>query len=121
MNQNHEQILVFKKWVSTEYHKRRELPEPGTPKREESELSKDEWREYAQSLWEIDPVKSGEHPAQFPIEIPSRLIQLYSFQDDTVLDPFSGAGTTALAAVHNDRHYVVTKSVRRTAEWLEKG
>jgi DNA modification methylase len=105
VNQNHEQILVFRKWVSQEYYEGRELPEQETPEREESKLSKEEWREYSQSMWDIAPVKNGEHPAQFPVEIPSRLIRLYSFQGQTVLDPFSGAGTTALAAVLNDRRY----------------
>jgi site-specific DNA-methyltransferase (adenine-specific) len=91
--------------VSQEYYEGRELPEQETPEREESKLSKEEWREYSQSMWDIAPVKNGEHPAQFPVEIPSRLIRLYSFQGQTVLDPFSGAGTTALAAVLNDRRY----------------
>jgi site-specific DNA-methyltransferase (adenine-specific) len=96
---------VFRKWVSEEYHGKRDLPEPETSEREESKLSKEEWREYSQSLWEIEPVKNGKHPAPFPVKIPSRLIRLYSFQGDTVLDPFCGGGTTPLAAIKNDRHY----------------
>lgn len=105
VNQNHEQILVLRKWVNEDYHNQRERPAPGTPEREESKLSVEEWRESAQSLWQVDPVKGGQHPAQFPTEIASRLIRLYSFQGDTVVDPFCGAGTTPLAALQNDRHY----------------
>lgn len=46
------------------------------------------------------------HPAPFPEELPYRLIQLYSFKSDIILDPFMGSGTTAIAAVKSDRYYV---------------
>jgi site-specific DNA-methyltransferase (adenine-specific) len=46
------------------------------------------------------------HPAPFPVELPYRLIQLYSFKDEVVLDPFMGSGQTALAASKASRHYV---------------
>ena len=46
------------------------------------------------------------HPAPFPIELPYRLIQLYSFKDDIILDPFMGSGTTAIAALNTNRNYV---------------
>lgn len=105
ITQNHEQILVFRKWVDEDYYSQRELPAQGSEKKENSRLGKEEWREYAQSQWEIKPVKNGEHPAQFPVELVSRLIKLYSFHGDTVLDPFCGAGTTPVAAVQEGRHY----------------
>ena len=46
------------------------------------------------------------HPAPFPEELPHRLIQLYSFETDVVLDPFMGSGTTAIAALKNKRNYI---------------
>ncbi len=46
------------------------------------------------------------HPAPFPEELPTRLIQLYSFQDDIILDPFMGSGTTAVSAIKSDRKFV---------------
>ncbi|WP_363463697.1 DNA-methyltransferase [Halogeometricum borinquense] len=105
ITQNHEQILVFRKWIDEEYYSNREIPKKGSETRESSRLEKEEWREYAQSHWEIEPVKNGKHPAQFPVELATRLIKLYSFTGDTVLDPFCGAGTTAVAAVQEGRHY----------------
>jgi len=46
------------------------------------------------------------HPAPFPVELPRRLIQLYTFEGEVVLDPFMGSGQTAIAAVKSDRRYV---------------
>ncbi|MFC4356556.1 DNA methyltransferase [Halobium salinum] len=103
INQNHEQILVFRKWVSEDYYSQRDLPGQESEVKEESRLSVKEWREYAQSIWKIDPVKNGDHPAQFPEELVARLIRLYSFREDTVFDPFSGVGTTVVAAMKNGR------------------
>ena len=44
------------------------------------------------------------HPAPYPVELPKRLIELYTYENDVVLDPFMGSGTTAVAAVRTDRH-----------------
>jgi site-specific DNA-methyltransferase (adenine-specific) len=46
------------------------------------------------------------HPAPFPVELPQRLIQLYTYEDEVVLDPFMGSGQTAIAALNGNRHYV---------------
>ncbi|MHB2020498.1 MAG: DNA-methyltransferase [Candidatus Xenobia bacterium] len=60
------------------------------------------------SIWEIAPerAKRVEHPAPFPVELPRRFIELYTWEDDLVLDPFIGSGSTAVAAVQSKRHYV---------------
>jgi len=71
--------------------------------KERSRLSKEEWREYTKTVWQIANVTSPGHPAVFPIEIPRRLIKLFSFHGETVLDPFAGTGTTAKAAVELER------------------
>jgi site-specific DNA-methyltransferase (adenine-specific) len=59
-------------------------------------------------VWSFAPqsAKQAGHPAPFPEELPRRAIQLYTFSDEVVLDPFMGTGSTALAAVKNDRHFV---------------
>ena len=59
-------------------------------------------------VWEIPPESATRigHPAPFPLELPERLIQLYTYRDDLVLDPFLGAGTTAVAALRHHRHFV---------------
>ena len=104
--QNHEVIQVFRKWKSDEYHSQRTQPANGSERKEASKLSKAEWKEWTQSNWEIEPVRFSEYHDPFPIEIPRRLIRMYSFVGDTVLDPFLGSGTTAVAAVEEDRQYV---------------
>jgi modification methylase len=71
-------------------------------------ISKDEFLEYTRSVWDI-PAESARkigHPAPFPVELPYRLIQLYTFAGDVVLDPFMGSGQTALAALKSGRHFV---------------
>ncbi len=71
-------------------------------------ISRDEFLEATTDLWEI-PAESARrvgHPAPFPIELPRRLIDLYTYEGDVVLDPFMGAGTTAVAALRTQRHYI---------------
>lgn len=71
--------------------------------KERSKLTKEEWREYTKTVWHIANVSDPKHPAVFPIEIPKRLIKLFTFIDEPVLDPFAGTGTTAIAALGLDR------------------
>ncbi len=69
--------------------------------KEASKISRKEWQDWAiNSIWEMQPARAKEigHPAPFPEELPKRLIKLYSFVGDTVLDPFAGSGTTLLVA-----------------------
>ncbi len=77
--------------------------------KELSKLTHKEWAEWAiNSFWEMQPAKakSEKHPAPFPKELPYRLIKLYSFYGDTVLDPFMGTGTTAEAALELGRNAI---------------
>lgn len=61
-------------------------------------LTMKEWAELTIGVWNIQPVYDTKHPASFPMELAKRLVRLYSGPDEIVLDPFSGSGTTALAA-----------------------
>ena len=94
----HEYILVFSK----EAFNRKKLPG------KVSTISKQEFLEFTKSIWTF-PAESARkigHPAPFPIELPYRLIQLYTFKDDVILDPFCGSGSTCIAAIKAGRHYV---------------
>jgi site-specific DNA-methyltransferase (adenine-specific) len=74
----------------------------------ENTIRKEDFLEWTKSVWSFPPVSAKQvgHPAPFPEELPYRLIQLYSFRGDIVLDPFCGSGTTCLAARKSGRHYV---------------
>lgn len=94
----HEYILVFSKDTF------RRKPIEGR----ENTIEKDQFLEYTKSVWTFPTVSAKKigHPAPFPEELPARLIQLYTYSDEIVLDPFMGSGQTALAAVNNGRKYV---------------
>jgi site-specific DNA-methyltransferase (adenine-specific) len=119
VSQRHEYILIFRKYVSEEYHSRRDIPDTDDERRIASKLTADEWRKYAQSVWELpesSPDVDTEHPATFPLELPRRLIALYSFAGDLVLDPFIGTGTTAVAAKQSGRDYI---GIDRSKSYVE--
>lgn len=92
----HEYLLVFTK------------EKFGRPDKGESDISRDEFMAATLSIWEInaESAKRVGHPAPFPVALAERVIRLYSYVGDVVLDPFMGSGTTAVAAVQNQRHYV---------------
>ena len=93
----HEYILVFSKG---DYRRVR-----GERK---NTISREDFIEWTKSIWTMkaESAKRVGHPAPFPEELPYRLIQLYSFAGDVVLDPFMGSGTTAIAALKSDRCFV---------------
>ncbi len=74
----------------------------------ESTISRDEFMEATLDMWEIPPESATRvgHPAPFPVALPERLIQLYTYRGDLVLDPFMGSGSTAVAALRGGRHFV---------------
>jgi len=71
-------------------------------------LFRDEFMEATTDVWEMAPESANRvgHPAPFPVELPQRLIGLYTYEDDLVVDPFVGSGTTAVAALRTGRRYV---------------
>ena len=94
----HEYILIFSK---ESFRRAKERVKRNS-------ITKEEFLEYTKSVWTF-PAESARkvgHPAPFPIELPRRLIQLYTFEDDVVLDPFMGSGATAVAARMSDRYFV---------------
>lgn len=93
----HEYILVFCKGTFSRKARGRN-----------STIEREEFLAWTKSVWSFPSVsaKSIGHPAPFPIELPRRLIQLYTFEGDVVLDPFCGSGTTCLAALESDRYYI---------------
>jgi DNA modification methylase len=94
----HEYILVFSKGTFGRK----------PPAGRESTITRDEFLEYTKSVWNFaaEPAKKIGHPAPFPVELPRRLIQLYTFTGEVVLDPFMGSGQTAIAALAAGRHFV---------------
>lgn len=93
----HEYILVFSK---ESFSRNRGI--------KENTISKDNFIDWTKSIWTFPAVsaKSIGHPAPFPEELPHRLIQMYTFKNDIVLDPFCGSGTACLGALKDGRHYI---------------
>lgn len=94
----HEYILVFSK---ESYSKNKSQERKDT-------IERDEFIQWTKSIWTFPAVNAKKigHPAPFPIELPHRLINLYSYEGDVVLDPFCGSGTTCIAALQNNRNYI---------------
>jgi len=95
---DYEFILIFKKMG---------LPPKATrEQKEKSKLTTKEWNEYFYGHWNFPGEKQDKHLAAFPEELPRRLIRMFSFVEDTVLDPFLGSGTTSLAAKKLGRYSI---------------
>ncbi len=108
---DYEFILLFKK-----------LGKPKKPDRqikEQSAMTKEEWKKYFSGHWNFGGAKQDGHIAMFPEELPHRLIKMFSFVGDTILDPFLGSGTTSLAAKKLSRNsigYEINKEYRQNIE-----
>lgn len=98
LRDTHEYILIFSKGA---FARKKEADKEDT-------ITKEQFMEWTKSVWEITPesAKKVGHPAPFPVELPYRLIQLFSFKGDVVLDPFMGSGTTAIAALKSERKFI---------------
>ncbi len=94
----HEYILVFSKQTFKRQN----------PEKRQSTISRDEFLEYTKSVWHIPTVSAKKigHPAPFPVELPYRCIQLYTFEREVVLDPFMGSGQTGIAALKSNRFFI---------------
>ena len=93
----HEYILIFSKNTFSR-----------SKQEKENTIQKEQFLEWTKSVWTFPAVSAQKigHPAPFPEELPHRLIQLYSYKDDIILDPFAGSGTTCLAALKDNRNFI---------------
>jgi site-specific DNA-methyltransferase (adenine-specific) len=115
----HEYILVFSKGMFSRNKTNRK-----------SSILKNEFLEFTKSIWTFsaESAKRIGHPAPFPIELPYRLIQLYTYEGEIILDPFIGSGQTAIAAIKTNRRYIgyeiqkdyVKLCTKRIREFLSK-
>ncbi len=115
----HEYILVFSKGTYSR---------PPVESRRPT-ITRDEFLEFSKSIWEFptESAKKVGHPAPFPVELPRRCIELYTYSNEVILDPFMGSGATAVAALMTGRRFVgyeidpqyVELANRRIRRWLE--
>lgn len=98
LRDTHEYILVFCKGA----FERKKV------EGKENSIAKEQFMEWTKSVWTMntESAKKIGHPAPFPVELSYRLIQLYTYKGDIILDPFMGSGSTAIAALKSDRKYV---------------
>jgi DNA modification methylase len=102
----------------------------GVKEKMKSTMTREEFIEYTKSIWSFNAESASKigHPAPFPVELPLRCIKLFTFEEEVVLDPFIGSGTTAIAALSSNRHYVgydndpeyIRLAERRIREFLDR-
>jgi DNA modification methylase len=80
--------------------------QPSMEQRRESMIDKRDFNKWFQQIWNIPGASTKEHPAPYPLELANRLVRMFSFTDDTVLDPFCGTGTTMVAALRSSRNSI---------------
>jgi len=106
---DYEFILIFRKLGTT--------PKVDIETKEKSRLSDSEWNEYFSGHWNFPGEKQNGHLAMYPEELPKRLIKMFSYVGDTILDPFLGSGTTSLAAANLGRNsigYEINENFEKT-------
>jgi len=98
LRDQHEYILIFSKETMGRHN----------PDNNRNTITKAEFLESTRSIWSFgtESAKKVGHPAPFPVELPYRCIQLYTFEDEVVLDPFIGVGTSAIASIKSRRNYI---------------
>jgi len=108
----HEYILIYSKGKF-----KRENPDKRKPT-----ISNSQFLDWTKSIWTFSAERASKigHPAPFPIELPYRLIHLYTFEGDIILDPFMGSGQTAIAAIMTNRHYIGYEIDKKYVELSEK-
>ncbi len=109
---DYEFILIFKKHGNA--------PKVSKEIKEASKLSNDEWNSYFLGHWHFPGARQDGHIATFPEELPSRLIRMFSFFGETVLDPFAGSGTTSLAGMKTGRNSIGYEINSEYRELIEK-
>ena len=109
LRDTHEYVLIFTKG---KYGRKK-----GT-----NTITRDQFLEYTKSVWRFSPenAKKVGHPAPFPVELPYRCIQLYSFEGDVVFDPFAGSGSSAIAAIRSGRDYLMIDNNKEYIKIMKK-
>lgn len=96
---------------------------PTEEQRRLSKIDKEDFSEWFQQIWTIPGASTKKHPAPYPLELATRLVRMFSFYGDTVLDPFCGSGTTLIAALRNGRNgigiEIDTEYCRMAAKFLK--
>ena len=113
----HEYVLIFSKG-KYKLHRSRAEKEDGRA----DTIGKEEFMEWTKSIWSF-PTESARrvnHPAPFPVELPRRCIELYTYAGDVVLDPFAGSGSSAVAAKRAGRHYIAFDIVQEYCDIAEQ-
>jgi len=95
---DYEFILIFKKLG--------QAPKVDKATKDQSRIPKERWKEYFSGHWYFNGAKQDTHIAMFPVELPKRAIEMFTFVGETVLDPFLGSGTTSLAAMMSNRNSI---------------
>jgi len=95
---DYEFVLIFKKIGKP--------PKVTKEMKEKSQISKEKWKQYFSGHWYFNGVRQEHHIAMFPVELPKRAIEMFTFAGETVLDPFMGSGTTSLAAMITNRNSI---------------
>jgi len=116
------------RWTNTSYKAVDEFEylyifwKPGITTYDRDRLTKDEWRNWgSRSVWTFPSVRANnDHEAKFPLELPTRVIKLFSEKNDVVLDCFIGSGTTAIAALQLERKYIGIELMPQYARLAEK-
>lgn len=112
---NREYIAIFKK-----IGKKLAIDKPSDDVKAASRMTLDQWRMFFKDTWKVRPEMQDSHVAMFPEELPARLMMMYSFVGDTVLDPFLGSGTTTLAAARHGRNSIgfeIGFETRDNSDW----
>jgi site-specific DNA-methyltransferase (adenine-specific) len=107
----HEYILVFSKQMMKLQKNEKE-----------NTIQNDEFVDFSKSIWTFPTVSAKKigHPAPFPVELPRRLIEFYTYKEDIILDPFMGSGTTAIAAIKTHRNYIGYEIDKKYFELAQK-
>ncbi len=109
---DYEFILLFKKLGTP--------TKPDYELKQQSKMTKEEWKTYFSGHWNFGGAKQDGHIAMFPEELPKRLIKMFSFKGDNILDPFMGSGTTSLVAQKLDRNSVGYEINKEFIEFSKK-
>ena len=91
---------------------------PTTTQRQKSMIGKDDYDEWFRQIWDLGGASTKNHPAPFPLEVATRLVKMFSFHGDTVVDPFCGSGTTLLAALNSERHSIGIEVEKKYCEMI---